>query len=87
MIGLRARGDRQRAVIGASAIPGSLGYRTLQNTAFGYTAKVYIARISKLASDQRRRLAELDVNPILASADRVVAVDAMAVIAAPGGNG
>ena len=32
---------RSIAVIGASATPGSFGYRTLQNTAFGYTGKVY----------------------------------------------
>ncbi len=32
---------RSIAVVGASATPGSFGYRTLQNTAFGYTGKVY----------------------------------------------
>jgi predicted CoA-binding protein len=32
---------RSIAVIGASATPGSFGYRTLQNTAFGYTGNVY----------------------------------------------
>lgn len=32
---------RSVAVIGASATPGSFGYRTLQNTTFGYTGKVY----------------------------------------------
>ena len=45
-----------------------------------------IARLSELASDQRERLAELDVNPIVASSERVVAVDALAVIARAGGD-
>ncbi len=40
-----------------------------------------IARLSELAADCREQLVELDVNPILACADRVVAVDALAVIA------
>ena len=43
-----------------------------------------IARLSELASDHRERLAELDVNPIVASSARVVAVDALAVIARAG---
>ncbi|MPZ46348.1 MAG: CoA-binding protein [Betaproteobacteria bacterium] len=43
-----------------------------------------IARVSELGFDLRDRLAELDVNPILASAERVVAVDALAVISRRG---
>jgi len=62
------------------------GFRGAKPVALDALAEA-IARISELASDQRERLAELDVNPILASADRVVAVDALAVIAGPGGSG
>lgn len=62
------------------------GFRGAKPVALDALAEA-IARISELASDQRERLAELDVNPILASADRVVAVDALAVISQPGGNG
>ena len=40
-----------------------------------------IARLSELAADHRQRLAEVDVNPIVARADRVVAVDALVVTA------
>lgn len=55
------------------------GFRGAKPVALDALAEA-IARISELASDQRERLAELDVNPILASAQRVVAVDALAII-------
>jgi acyl-CoA synthetase (NDP forming) len=61
------------------------GFRGAKPVALDALAEA-IARISELASDQRERLAELDVNPIVASADRVVAVDALAVIAGTGVN-
>ena len=61
------------------------GFRGAKPVALDALAEA-IARISELASDQREHLAELDVNPILASADRVVAVDALAVISGPEDN-
>ena len=36
-----------------------------------------ICRLSEFAADQADRLAELDVNPLICSADRIVAVDAL----------
>lgn len=36
-----------------------------------------IARISELASDQRERIAELDVNPLICAGERIIAVDAL----------
>lgn len=36
-----------------------------------------IARISELAADQRERIAELDVNPLICAGERIVAVDAL----------
>lgn len=38
--------------------------------------------ISELADDHRQRLAELDVNPILAREDGILTVDALAVMGA-----
>jgi hypothetical protein len=61
------------------------GFRGAKPVALDALAET-IARISELGSDQRAHLAELDVNPILASADRVVAVDALAVIAGDGAS-
>lgn len=36
-----------------------------------------IARVSELAADQHELIAELDVNPLICAADRIVAVDAL----------
>ena len=36
-----------------------------------------VCRLSEFASDQADRIAELDVNPLICSADRIVAVDAL----------
>jgi acyl-CoA synthetase (NDP forming) len=36
-----------------------------------------VARISEFASDQRARIAELDVNPLICAGDRMMAVDAL----------
>ncbi|CAM5787078.1 acetate--CoA ligase family protein [Ottowia pentelensis] len=36
-----------------------------------------IARISEFASDQRDRIAELDVNPLICAGERIIAVDAL----------
>ena len=55
------------------------GLRGAKPVALDALAKA-IARVSELRSDRCERLAGLDVNPILASVDRVVA---LAVIAGP----
>lgn len=39
-----------------------------------------ICRISELAADQKRSISEMDINPIIASEARAIAVDALAVI-------
>jgi acyl-CoA synthetase (NDP forming) len=36
-----------------------------------------VCRLSELAADQVDRIAELDVNPLICSAERIVAVDAL----------
>jgi hypothetical protein len=36
-----------------------------------------VCRLSEFAADQADRIAELDVNPLICSADRIVAVDAL----------
>jgi acyl-CoA synthetase (NDP forming) len=36
-----------------------------------------VARISEFAADQRDRIAEVDVNPLICAGDRVIAVDAL----------
>ncbi len=38
-----------------------------------------VARISELAADQRDRIAELDVNPLICDGERLIAVDALVV--------
>ena len=43
-----------------------------------------IRRVSELAADQRERIAEIDVNPLICAGDRQVAVDALIVRSAPG---
>ncbi|MCL4696735.1 MAG: acetate--CoA ligase family protein, partial [Burkholderiaceae bacterium] len=42
-----------------------------------------VARVSELAADQRERIAELDVNPLVCDGERIVAVDALIARAAP----
>ncbi|MFN8517320.1 MAG: acetate--CoA ligase family protein [Chloroflexia bacterium] len=42
-----------------------------------------VSRVSWLAHEQRDRLAELDINPLIVSTDSAVAVDARAVLVAP----
>jgi len=59
------------------------GFRGAKPVALDALAEA-IARLSELGSDHRDEITELDVNPILAGADRVVAVDALAVIATVG---
>ena len=36
-----------------------------------------VARISEFADDQRGRMAELDVNPLICAGERIIAVDAL----------
>ncbi len=57
------------------------GYRGAKAVALDALADA-IARLSELASEHRERLVEIDVNPLVARADRVVAVDALVVTAA-----
>jgi acetate---CoA ligase (ADP-forming) len=42
-----------------------------------------ICRLSEFAADHADRLAELDVNPLICSADRIVAVDALIALRPP----
>jgi acyl-CoA synthetase (NDP forming) len=55
------------------------GHRGAQPVALDALAEV-IVRLSELAADLRERLDEVDVNPIVARNDRVVAVDALVVV-------
>ena len=57
------------------------GYRGAKPVALDALADA-IARLSELAADHHERLAEVDVNPIVARTDCVVAVDALVVTAA-----
>ena len=41
-----------------------------------------IGRLSEFAADQRERIAELDVNPLICAGNRIVAVDALPSAAA-----
>jgi hypothetical protein len=38
-----------------------------------------IVRLSEFAADQKERIAELDVNPLICAGSRIVAVDALIV--------
>jgi len=38
-----------------------------------------VARLSELADDQKERIAEFDVNPLICSGGRITAVDALIV--------
>lgn len=67
------------------------GYRLLAGYRGGKAANVdalaeSIARLSELAADHASRLTEFDVNPIVATPERIVAVDALAVVAATEGE-
>lgn len=55
------------------------GHRGAKSVALDALANA-IARLLELAADQRERIAEIDVNPIVARADCVVAVDALVAI-------
>jgi acetyl-CoA synthetase len=39
-----------------------------------------VARLSEFAADQRERIAELDVNPLICAGQRITAVDALIVL-------
>lgn len=52
------------------------GFRGSQPVQRAQLAEV-IARISEFAADQRARITELDVNPLICAGDRIVAVDAL----------
>ena len=55
------------------------GFRGSQPVDLDALADV-VARISEFASDQRERLSELDVNPLICAGDRILAVDALIVV-------
>lgn len=54
------------------------GFRGLPGVDQHALAKI-ICRVSELAADQRDLVAEIDVNPLICSADRILAVDALIV--------
>lgn len=58
------------------------GFRGAEPVSLARLADV-IARISELAADQRERVAELDVNPLICTGTRVIAVDALIARARP----
>ena len=45
-----------------------------------------IARLSEFAADAGARVAEMEINPLICTGDRIWAVDALIVKAHPGGN-
>ena len=61
-----------------------LGFRGAEPVRLDRLAEV-VARVSELAADQRERIAELDVNPLICAGSRIVAVDALiAKVGSPG---
>lgn len=52
------------------------GFRGSEPVATGQLARA-ISRVSELAADQRERISEIDVNPLICAGSRVVAVDAL----------
>ncbi|MBL8287301.1 MAG: acetate--CoA ligase family protein [Rubrivivax sp.] len=52
------------------------GFRGAPPVDLGRLAEI-IARVSELAADQRQRIAELDVNPLICDGERIIAVDAL----------
>lgn len=60
------------------------GFRGSQPVNLGLLAEA-VARVSELVSDQGTLVSEVDVNPLICSHDRVIAVDALIVRDAPGG--
>ena len=41
------------------------------------TVAEFFARVSEFAADQRARISELDVNPLICAGERIIAVDAL----------
>jgi acyl-CoA synthetase (NDP forming) len=64
---------------GAALLTGFRGSRPVEIEALSDI----VCRLSELAADQAGRLAELDVNPLICSADRIVAVDALIALRDP----
>jgi hypothetical protein len=59
------------------------GFRGSEPVAVDQLAEV-ICRLSELAADQRERISELDVNPLICGDNRVIAVDALIALRRPG---
>jgi acyl-CoA synthetase (NDP forming) len=59
------------------------GFRGSEPVALDTLAEV-ICRLSELVADQRERIGELDVNPLICAGSRVIAVDALIALRRPG---
>lgn len=52
------------------------GFRGAKSVDLERLAEI-VARVSELLADQRERIAELDINPLICDGARIVAVDAL----------
>jgi acyl-CoA synthetase (NDP forming) len=69
--------DEARRMLGELKAQRALqGFRGAEPVDLERLAEV-VARISELADDQRGRMAELDVNPLICAGERIIAVDAL----------
>ena len=69
--------DEARRMLGELKAQRALqGFRGAEPVDLERLAEV-VARISEFADDQRGRIAELDVNPLICAGERIIAVDAL----------
>ena len=69
--------DEARGMLGELKAQRALqGFRGAEPVDLERLAEV-VARISEFAHDQRDRIAELDVNPLICAGERIIAVDAL----------
>ena len=54
------------------------GFRGMGAVDIGKLAEI-VSRVSRFAADHKDTVAELDINPMICSGDRIVAVDALIV--------